>query len=135
MKEVTYHAERSSDVVIRLGDGTEESAARMAAAVEALHPYAGELFETDGVTERLASGGFAPDPATLRGEWDRTIGTVFAEARLDAPEVRWPATGGRKGIHGEELGHLLNQLGESDKAADAYRQGLSLAAAPAPRTS
>ena len=28
----------------------------------------------------------------------------------------------------QELGHLLNHLGEGDKAADAYRQGLSLAA-------
>lgn len=30
----------------------------------------------------------------------------------------------------QELGHLLNQLGESDKAAEAFRDGLSLAATP-----
>ena len=46
-KEVAYHLERSSDLVIRLGDGTDESHRRMQAALDALWPYTGEMFLAD----------------------------------------------------------------------------------------
>ncbi|MEM6743753.1 MAG: 1,2-phenylacetyl-CoA epoxidase subunit PaaC [Pseudomonadota bacterium] len=110
VKEMAYHVRHSAEWVIRLGDGTEESAARMSAAVEALAPFAEELFETDPLSARLSEAGLAPDPAGLRPAWQAAISTVFDEARLDWPEVRHPATGGRAGLHGEELGHLLAQL-------------------------
>ena len=110
VKEMAYHVRHSAEWVIRLGDGTEESARRMRAAVEALAPYTGELFEEDAVTARLSAAGIAPAPAAVRKDWERTVATVFAEAGLEAPAVKWPATGGRKGLHGEELGHLLAEL-------------------------
>ncbi|MEO0999199.1 MAG: 1,2-phenylacetyl-CoA epoxidase subunit PaaC, partial [Pseudomonadota bacterium] len=110
VKEAGYHIRHAGEWVIRMGDGTEESAGRMAEAVEWLHPYTGELFETDAVTEALAAEGIAPDPAGLRPAWDATIAHVFAEARLTQPEVRFPYSGGRQGQHGEDLGHLLAAL-------------------------
>lgn len=109
-KETAYHVRHAAEWVIRLGDGTEESARRMAAAAEALAPYLAEAFEADPVTDRLAAEGLAPDPAALRPAAEATLATVFAEARLTLPEVRWPQTGGRRGLHGEELGHLLAEL-------------------------
>lgn len=110
IKEVAYHIRHAGEWVIRLGDGTEESAKRMAAAVEALSPYLGEMFETDEVSERLAEAGILPDPASLRVEWERTVGGIFAEAGLQMPEIALQQQGGREGIHGESMGFLLADL-------------------------
>ena len=110
VKESAYHVRHSAEWVIRLGDGTEESARRMAAAVDGLHRYTPELFETDEVTAAMAEAGIAPDPVSLRPEWERTIDTVFAEALLERPDIPYPRTGGRSGLHGEELGYLLNDM-------------------------
>jgi ring-1,2-phenylacetyl-CoA epoxidase subunit PaaC len=82
VKEAAYQIRHAGEWVVRLGDGTEESARRMKAAAEELAPYVGELFETDEVTEVMAEAGVAPDPASLRPEFDRTIGAVFAVAGL-----------------------------------------------------
>jgi ring-1,2-phenylacetyl-CoA epoxidase subunit PaaC len=110
VKEVAYHIRHAGEWVVRLGDGTEESARRMKAAAEDLAPYVGELFETDDVTEAMAKAGIAPDPASLRPEFDRIAGPVFAEAGLAMPEAAWPQTGGRQGRHGEAMGYLLAEL-------------------------
>jgi len=110
VKEVAYHIRHTGEWAIRLGDGTEESARRMRAAVDALAPYVDELFETDPVTRAVAESGIAPEPASLRGEFDRTIDQVFAEAMLDRPETAWPQTGGRRGRHSEAMGYLLADL-------------------------
>ena len=61
VKESVYHVRHAAEWTIRLGDGTEESARRMAEAVEALYPYTGEMFSADPVTEALAAAGIAPD--------------------------------------------------------------------------
>src|SRR6187401_3603971 len=45
LKEVTYHLRWSSEWVIRLGDGTEESHKRMLKAIEELWKYVSELFQ------------------------------------------------------------------------------------------
>ena len=110
VKEVAYHIRHCGEWVIRLGDGTEESARRMQAAVDALAPYIDELFETDEVAEAVAEAGVAPDPASLRGDFDRTVRQILAEALLDMPQSAWPQTGGRKGRHGEAMGFLLADL-------------------------
>ncbi|MCT4558098.1 MAG: phenylacetate-CoA oxygenase subunit PaaC [Pelagimonas sp.] len=102
-KEVAYHIRHAGEWVIRLGDGTSESAQRMQAAVDALHLYTAELFE-----EGASAGEEAlPDRAALRPAWDATIAEIFGAAGLTAPEVRYPQSGGRSGIHGEDLGHML----------------------------
>lgn len=110
VKETAYHIRHTGEWVIRLGDGTEESARRMQAAVEQLHPYTGELFETDDLTAELAEAGIASQPSDMRAEWDRTIGSIFAEAGLAIPDVPFPYSGGRNGVHGEAMGYLLAEL-------------------------
>ena len=110
VKEAAYHVRHAAEWTIRLGDGTEESARRMEEAVSALWPYTGEMFETDSVTDTLAEAGIAPDPASLKAEWDKAIADVFAEAMLAIPDESWQQSGGRKGRHGEEMGFLLADL-------------------------
>ena len=110
VKEVAYHIRHAGEWVVRLGDGTEESAVRMKAAVETLAPYLDELFESDDVSQAIAEAGIAPDPATLRSAFDRVVLPVFAEADLEMPQTQWPQYGGRQGRHGEPMGFLLAEL-------------------------
>jgi ring-1,2-phenylacetyl-CoA epoxidase subunit PaaC len=110
VKEVAYHVRHCGEWVIRLGDGTKESAARMQTAVEALAPYVDELFETDMASDAVAAAGIMPGPASLRPGFDATVSRVFAEALLDMPAAAWPQTGGRSGRHGEAMGYLLADL-------------------------
>jgi len=114
VKEVAYHAERSSDWVIRLGDGTDESHARMQRAVDRLWPYTGELFAADQVDAELAREGIGVDPATLREPWLAAVGGVLAEATLALPASDWMhgtrRGGGKQGVHTEHLGHLLAEM-------------------------
>lgn len=110
VKEVAYHIRHAGQWVIRLGDGTEESARRMANAVEALEPYLGEMFEGDDVSARLADQGILPDPASLKGEWEHIVGGIFAEAGLPMPDIELKQRGGRTGMHGELMGFLLAEL-------------------------
>jgi ring-1,2-phenylacetyl-CoA epoxidase subunit PaaC len=76
-KEAAYHFRHSGEWVIRLGDGTDESARRMRAAVDELTRFTHELFETDAVTDELARAGIAPDPASLRADWELTVDRIF----------------------------------------------------------
>lgn len=105
LKEARYHLRHSSSWVVRLGDGTEESHRRMQAGIDAMWRFTGELFETDEVD--LAVG---VDPATLRRGWDATVDEVLAEATLERPDDPYQASGGRRGMHTEHLGHLLAEM-------------------------
>lgn len=109
-REVAYHLERSSDLVIRLGDGTEESHARMQAALDTLWPWVGEMFRGDDVDAELAAAGIAPAPESLRAEWDAVMGEILQESTLTRPETDFAQTGGKQGRHTEHLGHLLAEM-------------------------
>jgi ring-1,2-phenylacetyl-CoA epoxidase subunit PaaC len=109
-KEVTYHLERSTDWVIRLGDGTAESQRRMQAAVDELWPYTGELFEMDDVDRQVVQSGVGADVESLRPQWTEHIQKTFAEATLQAPASNWMQRGGKRGVHTEKLGYLLAEM-------------------------
>lgn len=111
VKEATYHLDRSAETVIGLGDGTEESHARMQAALDYLYPYVGEMFLSDAVDAALVEAGIAPDPTSLRAEFDATLARVLGEATLTLPEANRARGGGRNGkMHTEHLGHLLTTM-------------------------
>ncbi|WP_299702262.1 1,2-phenylacetyl-CoA epoxidase subunit PaaC [uncultured Tateyamaria sp.] len=100
VKEVTYHRERSGDMIIALGDGTEESHARMQSALDRLWPYVGEMFTTDD--DDLI------DMAALPSAFDAYVGDMLAEATLTRPESDFAHLGGKTGArHTEHLGHML----------------------------
>ena len=110
LKEVTYHLRRSADWVIRLGDGTEESHARMQAAVDNLWMYTGELFEMDAVEEEMKQAGIGCDLAALGAPWMSEIGKVFGEATLEVPKQTWMQHGGKRGVHSEKFGYILAEM-------------------------
>ena len=107
VKEVRYHAELSAEWVIRLGDGTEESHRRMADGLDWTWRFVPELFEMDAVATEAASRGIGADVSLFREDYDRRIRAVLAEAALEAPKDQRPILGGRRGHHGEHLGHIL----------------------------
>lgn len=110
LKEVKYHLKHSSEWVIRLGDGTEESHNRVQESVTDLARFIGELFYQDEVDELLIKEGIVPNTADFRKEYDKNIKAVLDEATLQLPEKNWQLDGGRKGVHSEHLGFLLTEL-------------------------
>jgi ring-1,2-phenylacetyl-CoA epoxidase subunit PaaC len=110
VKESAYHVTHSGEWVIRLGDGTAESARRMAGAIEDLWEFTGELFAVDAVDEATAAAGVAPLVADIEPAWRHRVAAVFADARLEMPTGRWMQSGGKQGRHTEHLGHLLAQM-------------------------
>ncbi len=110
VKEVAYHVERSPDWVIRLGDGTDESHARMQAAIDELWTYAGEMFVPDDVEQTLVGEGIAADVRTLQAPWDVAVNAVLDEATLSRPGETFVRKGGKQGVHTEHFGRLLAEM-------------------------
>jgi ring-1,2-phenylacetyl-CoA epoxidase subunit PaaC len=110
VKEAEYHLDHARMWVLRLGDGTEESHRRMQAGLDAEWAFADELFDDSHVDPALVAAGIAVDPARLREAWHTRVAAVVSEATLTVPEVRPAVTGGRRGIHTEQLGHLLAEM-------------------------
>lgn len=110
VKEIAYHIRHAGEWVVRLGDGTEESARRLQAAVEDLHPYTEELFLVDDARAVCIEAGLLPSGESLRSPWDDTINAVFKQALVEVPEITYPMVGGRAGKHSEEFGFLLAEL-------------------------
>lgn len=111
VKEVTYHLDRSSETVIGLGDGTEESHRRMQAALDLLWSYVGEMFMPDAVDTALHKAGIAPELPALRASFDTRIDEILRQATLVRPDSAYAHSGGKTGVrHSEHLGHLLTQM-------------------------
>jgi len=105
LKEVTYHLRWSSEWIIRLGDGTEESHTRIVKAVDDLSPYIGELFEP---TPYEKSSGV--DVSLLAKDWMKKLQEVFEEATLPIPGKVNQQTGGKQGKHSEHLNNILSEM-------------------------
>lgn len=110
IKEVTYQLRWSSEWVIRLGDGTEESHQRMLAAIDQLWPYTGELFMPEAYEKESGI-----DVSMLKEDWLKKIEQVFEEATLPIPVLEgkgamFMQSGGKTGVHTEHLGFMLAEL-------------------------
>lgn len=111
VKEIRYHFRHSSQWMVRLGDGTDESHRRMRTAVDSLWIYTGELFMPDDVEETLSAAGIAVRSAALKDEWRRTVADVLAAATIPMPDDNlFQHSGGREGKHTEHLGRLLAEM-------------------------
>ena len=107
VKEARYHQQHSADWVVRLGDGTDESQRRLAAALKLLWPYTAELFESDAVD---------PEAHALHGPWLADMGTLLAEAGLAVPAATSFRSTGKRGVHSEHMGHLLAEMQSLQRA-------------------
>ncbi len=111
LKEVRYHLRRSGDLIVRLGDGSEESHSKVQAAVDQLWMYTGEMFASDEVDQVMGAQGIATEPSELRDAWLAHVGQVCDEATLVMPPPdAWMQSGGKQGRHGESLGYLLAEM-------------------------
>ena len=110
LKEVTYHLRWSSEWVIRLGDGTEESNKRITNAVDELWPYTDEFFIPVDYEQQAAEAGIAVDLKNLKNQWLEKVTEVFAEATLAIPVNEKKYTGGKEGNHTDNLKEILTDL-------------------------
>ena len=110
VKEVDYHRDHSTQWVLRLAGGTDESRTRMIHGLKLIWPYVGELFVDDDLTRRLTEAGAAVEPSSLKADFDRLTGAVLTEAGLEVPDVPAAPGGGRRGTHSEHLGYLLAEM-------------------------
>ncbi len=110
VKETRYHLKHSSEWVIRLGDGTEESHNRAQAAIDHLWRYTNELFFEDLSDEQLQAEGLVPKLKAIQASWTQTVNAVLNEATLSIPSNNWKFDGGRQGRHSEHMGYILSDL-------------------------
>ena len=110
LKEVTYHLRWSSEWVIRLGDGTEESKQRLLTAVDELWNFTGEMFLPAAYETALLQENMGVDLSIVRQQWNQKVQEVFAEATIQIPEKSWAQQGGKTGIHTEHLGYILAEM-------------------------
>jgi ring-1,2-phenylacetyl-CoA epoxidase subunit PaaC len=110
LKETKYHLKHSSEWVIRLGDGTDESHRRIQESVDTLWRYTDELFLEDDMDNELVANGVIPAMSEIREAWTANVKRVFEEATLTIPTNNWKHSGGRKGMHSEHLGYILAEL-------------------------
>ncbi|HUQ46763.1 MAG TPA: 1,2-phenylacetyl-CoA epoxidase subunit PaaC [Gemmatimonadaceae bacterium] len=109
-KEVRYHVRHSSEWVVRMGDGTEESHMRAQKALDHLWRFTGQMFEADGVDKLLFSERVGADVAAIQPKWRAVVEDVMKRATLTIPNDPPAMTGGRKGRHTEHLGHMLSEM-------------------------
>ncbi|MFF3751545.1 1,2-phenylacetyl-CoA epoxidase subunit PaaC [Streptomyces sp. NPDC002018] len=102
VNELAYHRQFAADWTLRLGDGTDESHRRMAAALREITPYIGELLDTEP--------GFGVDAASVRDEVMEVLGQVLDAAGLTLADVDPLAGSGRDGDHTAHLAPLLAEL-------------------------
>jgi ring-1,2-phenylacetyl-CoA epoxidase subunit PaaC len=110
VKETRYHVRHSAQWVVTLGDGTEESHARVQSAVDTLWRYTGELFATDPVDREVVADGLGMEPGMLAVPWRAEVDDVLQRATLTVPAVGYMQEGGRYGRHTEHLGHMLAEM-------------------------
>ena len=109
-RESAYHLRYSSGWLIRLGDGTPESRARVGRSLAELWPYTGELFADDDVDREVAAAGIAPLPSSLEKGWSARVDETLARATLARPGPAKFSWYGKQGRHSEHLGYLLAEM-------------------------
>lgn len=111
LKEVTYHLRWSSEWIIRLGDGTEESKDHMQHAINELWRFTGEIFLPVSYESDAANLGYGTDVAHLKNAWMQNVQDVFDEATLSMPKENiYMQRGGKQGVHTEHLGYILAEM-------------------------
>jgi ring-1,2-phenylacetyl-CoA epoxidase subunit PaaC len=109
-KEIRYHLRHASQWLVRLGDGTEISHARVADSLQRLWRYSGEMFAGDAVDEILQREFNGPDLGDIAVRWRADMEALLVEATLSVPEDPWMDGGGRDGRHSEHFGYLLAEM-------------------------
>ncbi len=110
LKEIAYHLRWSSEWVIRLGDGTDESHDRIVKAMDTLWHYTDELFIPAEYELQLVNEKIIPDVSVLKDTWLQKVKDVFDEATLSIPASSKAYKGGKEGKHTSHLDDILKEL-------------------------
>ncbi len=110
LKEVSYHLRWSSEWVVRLGDGTDESHNRMQTALNDYWMFSGELMIASDADKAMQQAGIGIDVSGIKANWDKHVDNILAEATLERPKDAWMQQGGKDGRHTEHLGYILAEL-------------------------
>jgi len=110
IKEVSYHKRFSSDWIKRLGDGTEESHAKMQNAINDLWTFTDELFHQTDADKAMVSEQIGVDVTQLKEAYYSIISDILTESTLQIPDLKYFQKGGKQGIHSEHMGYLLADL-------------------------
>jgi ring-1,2-phenylacetyl-CoA epoxidase subunit PaaC len=110
LKETRYHLHHAGEWTIRLGDGTDESHARVERALAGLWPYTAEFFAADAVDRAMADARIGIDPSSLQASWHATVIEVLREATLAEPSASGFRSTGKFGVHSEHLGFVLTEM-------------------------
>ena len=110
VKEVRYHLRHSRQWLLRLGDGTDESHARVQESLDQLWQFTGEMFAADELDDAMRAACNGPHLEIIEAEWRKDVSDAVAEATLVLPEDGWMASGGKQGRHSEHLGYLLAEM-------------------------
>ena len=110
LKEVSYHLRHSSNWVIRLGDGTQESKDKIQKSLNNIWKYTGEFFEMDELDEKMLKEKIGVNNKNLKKDWNKLVDETLNKAKLKKPEDGYMMTGSRKGIHTEMLGKILSEM-------------------------
>ena len=110
LKEVKYHLKHSGTWIKRLGDGTEESNKKIQKSLDEIWQYTDELFEVDNLDKIMINKNIGVNNHELQKEWNNIVNNILKEAKLKRPESTYMKTGGKKGIHTENLGYILAEM-------------------------
>lgn len=112
--ELKYHTMHAQTWIIQLGNGNEESKARMQSSLNECFPLALGIFEPSDYENELISGKIFSGEKILLEKWLLKIESVLDAANLKLPAVTnlKAAYGGRKGFHTEYLKPLLDEMTE-----------------------
>jgi ring-1,2-phenylacetyl-CoA epoxidase subunit PaaC len=110
VKETRYHLRFSAGWLVRLGDGTAQSHARVQQSLEELWRFTDELLTPDALDEEMAAAGVAPSLTVLRPRWEQRVNAVLEEATLKRPAAARYPWQGKRGVHTEHLGHMLAEM-------------------------
>jgi ring-1,2-phenylacetyl-CoA epoxidase subunit PaaC len=109
-KEAQYHLRHARDWLLRLGDGTDESHARMQAALEHLFPYTQEFWTSSAMETAAVQAGVGADTRPLQPAWDTLVNDALAQATLTRPAAGGFVSTGKLGVHSEHLGFVLAEM-------------------------
>lgn len=110
IKESTYHLRRSSEWMVRLGDGTDLANKKAQFALDSLWKYTDEYFDYSEADKEMEKLGFGVNLTTLKKEWLSKVKEICFIAKLKIPDNHFQIYGGKDGRHSEHLGHILAEM-------------------------
>jgi ring-1,2-phenylacetyl-CoA epoxidase subunit PaaC len=112
--EIKYHTLHADTWVRKLGNGTEESKARMQAALNEVYPYALGIFELSPFEEELINTKTFAGENELKKKWIEKTNEILTSANLKVPAVTEAEIkyGGRRGYHTPFLAPMLTEMRE-----------------------